>query len=104
MGIILRQLVLGPPRDMTDSEKIDQAREGAIPIGLMEPPVREPMAEILQRALEVEPARRYAEPSPRICRLLPPCARFPRSHSILAFGQAAPALAEEESEGEEKRS
>lgn len=65
LGIILRQLLVGPrfPRDMTDSEKIDQAREGAIPIGLMEPPVREPMAEILQRALEVEPARRYAEPS-----------------------------------------
>lgn len=63
LGIIIRQMLVGPrfPAGMNEAEILGLANEGAIPIGLMEPPVRGPVAEILDRALQVEPTRRYPD-------------------------------------------
>jgi serine/threonine-protein kinase len=65
LGIILRQMLVGPrfPDSISEKDKIALAREGAIPIGLMESPVQEPIASILHRALEIEPGHRYPDAS-----------------------------------------
>ncbi len=65
LGIILRQLLVGPrfPEAMDEKEKLGLAAEGAIPIGLMESPIHEPVAAILHRALEIEPGHRYPDAS-----------------------------------------
>lgn len=65
LGIILRQMLVGPrfTRDTNDAERISLARDGDIPIGLMESPIAEPLASILARALALEPSHRYPDAS-----------------------------------------
>jgi serine/threonine-protein kinase len=63
LGIVLRQMLVGPRFSESTSEPdmLALARDGAIPIGLMESPLHGPIEEILQRALAVDPAHRYAD-------------------------------------------
>lgn len=65
LGIVLRQMLVGPrfPETMDQKEKIALARDGGIPIGLMEPPLADPLDAIVRRALEVEPGLRYPDAS-----------------------------------------
>lgn len=63
LGIMLREMLVGPrfPEAMPDAQKIALARDGEIPIGLMEPPIAEPIDAIVRRATEVTPNHRYPD-------------------------------------------
>ena len=62
LGLLLREMLIGPrfPRDLSASAVLEHARAGHVPPTFSELQLPSEIATILRRALEPDPARRYA--------------------------------------------
>jgi len=61
LGVLLREMMLGPrfPASVTDSQAMRLAREGAVVGSVFEPQLLPELREVIDRAVEREPSRRY---------------------------------------------
>ncbi len=61
LGIVLREMLIGPrfAADITETQALEHARDGYVPPTFTELQIHPEVRAILQRALEVDPARRY---------------------------------------------
>jgi serine/threonine protein kinase len=61
LGIVLREMLIGPrfAADVTETQALEHARDGHVPPTFLELQIHTEVRAILQRALEVDPARRY---------------------------------------------
>jgi serine/threonine-protein kinase len=62
LGVTLRAMMLGPrfPASISDGEALELARDGAVVDGVFEPQLPDELTAILHRALDLDPAKRYA--------------------------------------------
>jgi len=61
LGVTLRTMMLGPrfPASVSDGEALELARDGAVVDGVFEPQLPDALTAILQRALDLDPSKRY---------------------------------------------
>jgi len=61
LGILLREMLVGPrwPATVSDQDAFALAREGDLGMSILEPRLYGPLAEILNRALELDASSRY---------------------------------------------
>jgi serine/threonine protein kinase len=61
LGVTLRAMMLGPrfPASISDGEALELARDGAVVDGVFEPQLPDELTAILQRALDLDPSKRY---------------------------------------------
>ncbi|WP_394823296.1 protein kinase [Pendulispora albinea] len=61
LGILMREMLVGPrwSPSISDQDAFARAREGDIEMNVLEPRLYEPVAEILNRALELDPSNRF---------------------------------------------
>lgn len=66
LGVILRELLIGPrfPPTMSDRDLIEASKKGDIHYGIFEPRFPSDLEQILRRALEPEPEVRYPHAGP----------------------------------------
>jgi serine/threonine-protein kinase len=62
LGIMLREMLIGPrfPADLSDAQAMEYTRDGVIPPTFMELQLPAQVSAIIRKALEPDPARRYA--------------------------------------------
>lgn len=65
LGIIVREMLLGPrfPANTADTNALEFARDGFVQMKILDPQLPEPLASILKRAIEIDPADRYPHAS-----------------------------------------
>jgi serine/threonine protein kinase len=61
LGILLREMLVGPrfSAKTADGDAFAYARDGHVEMSVLEPQLPEPVASIVRRALEIDPASRY---------------------------------------------
>lgn len=61
LGIVMREMLIGPrfPADITEAQAVAHSRAGHVPPTFVELQIHAEVRAILQRALEVDPLRRY---------------------------------------------